>query len=246
MAIQNKMRKFVKKRLGLKRIKPIQNPCESVNIQKEVIFIAIPKTGSSSVRSQVRGERDYLVPHEHLNLQETRHLLTSFLIYKKLGNNWEFPSTDVPCFDEICSKSEEIWQNCFKFSVVRNPYARTVSLYFRNEGIKASNEMSFDEFVERIEFASDTCVHPSRHNTQADWLKDASGNIAVDKVYKLEDLHKNMDELSSLTKINMNNRYLNINKLSKSSSYRDLYNEWSKRKIENIFYEDIEKFKYTY
>jgi hypothetical protein len=106
-------------------------------------------------------------------------------------------------------------------------------------GIKASNAMSFDEFVERMEFAGDTCA-PSRHGTQTDWSKDASRNIAIDRVYKLGELQENMNNFNSLTKIDMDNRYLDVNKPSKSNSYRVLYNDWYKIKIEHISTEDME------
>ena len=80
--------------------------------------------------------------------------------------------------------------------MVTNPWARVVSLYFRNEGIKVRKKMTFNEFVEQLRFASDTCVNPSRHSNQIEWLVDTAGNWQIDFLIKLEEFEKRIAEVN--------------------------------------------------
>lgn len=243
-----KLKNNIRKRHGIGRIQEIKNPCESIDLDRMVMFIAIPKTGSSSIRSYARGEGAYLLPQEHLNFQESRDALMAYLIRSKLGHNWAFPSPDVPSYDELLALRNEKIEQLVKFSVVRNPWARAVSLYFRSEGIKLSDRMSFDAFVERMSYASDTCVNPSRHQNQLDWLIDEKGRIAVDFVEKLEELSTKTDELNEKLqgRCKIGHARLNVNPASKSEKYRDIYSDASRKRIASLFEKDIDYFGYTF
>lgn len=243
-----KFKRYIKDRRGIGQVQEINNPCESIDLDRKIMFIAIPKTGSSSMRSYTRGEGAYLVPQEHLNFRESRDALMAYLIRSKLGGNRAFPSHDVPSYDELLVLRNLYIEELVKFSVVRNPWARAVSLYFRSEGIKLSDRMSFGAFAERMSYASDTCVFPSRHQNQLDWLVDENGRIAVDFVLKLEELSRKTDELNDKLqgRCKIGHARLNVNPASKSESYRDIYSDASRRRIAALFEKDIDYFGYTF
>ncbi|TQE98388.1 MAG: sulfotransferase family protein [Spiribacter salinus] len=243
-----KVKNYIRARYGFGRVQEIKNPCESIDLDRMIMFIAIPKTGSSSIRSYTRGEGAYLVPQEHLNFQESRDALMAYLIRSNLGGNWAFPSHEVPTYDDLVALRAEKIRHLIKFSVVRNPWARAVSLYFRSEGIKPSRTMSFDDFVERMTYASDTCVNPSKHQNQFDWIVDRDGKIAVDFVEKLEGLGQRRGELNEKLqgRCRVGDAKLNVNPASKSERYREIYSDRSRKRIASLFEKDIDYFGYTF
>lgn len=80
------------------------------------------------------------------------------------------------------------FETYFKFGFVRNPWDRVVSLYERAEGLQFRNTMSFDEFVDWIQYSSSTCLYPTPHRHQLDWFVDPSGNVLADFIGKFERL----------------------------------------------------------
>ena len=135
-----------------------------------------------------------------------------------------------------------------KFSAVRNPWARAVSLYFRNETIQVREKMTFDHFCEKHFFASDTCRHPTLHKNQIDWLLDENETIAMDYIYKVEEFNTVINKISRKTngRVKLKDQVLNRNQDSQSSTYRDLYSKRSQIIIAERFEKDIDTFKYTF
>ncbi len=233
---------------GLAFYKGINSPNEAINLELKTLYIAIPKTGSSTLRTATRPPEDYLVPREHLNWRELREVMRSFWIHKQLGQAWGFPDPCRKTTEQICNEADVVFDQLFSFSVVRNPWARAVSLYFRDEGVQCHRRMSFSQFVEQHYYASDTCVVPSCHKNQADWLVDEAGEIAVDYVGKLEELDIVIEKVRDATygKVQIGNQLVNANKRSRSAGYRDLYNDRTKQLISKRFEKDIDLFEYVF
>lgn len=221
---------------------------EAVNFDKQVIFIAIPKTGTTTVRDQLRQEGDALIPNPHLNIIQVRDAIYAYLLKISLGNNYGFPTKDVPSDADIRARANEIFDSFFKFSAVRNPWARAVSLYARRETVQMRNKLSFEAFCERHFYASDTCRHPTLHKNQLDWLCDETGKCIMDYVYKLEDFTTAMEQIADRTdgRVRLTYRKLNANPSSPSRRYRELYSERARKIVSERFQKDIDFFKYTF
>lgn len=221
---------------------------EAVNFEKECIFIAIPKTGTTSIRTQLRQRGTALIPNPHLNILQVRDSLYPFLLRQALGQNDSFPSKTAPCDADLRAQAKRIFDGFFKFSAVRNPWARAVSLYFRCEGITVKDRLSFDAFCRSHTHASDTCKHPTLHLNQLDWLCDENGRCLTDYVYKLEDFDRAIDEIAQRTngRIRLYSKKENVNPNSGSDSYRELYTEETKKLIASRFQKDIDFFGYTF
>lgn len=140
------------------------------------------------------------------------------------------------------------FESFFKFSTVHNPWARAVSLYFRKEGKPPSEIMDFESFCDQHFYASDTCKHPTLHRNQYDWLCDESGKPLMDYVGKLESISEALEEIARRTnnRLGLKFQHENQNQRSQASSYRDLYNERTKKIIASRFEKDIDYFKYTF
>jgi len=76
---------------------------EALNLPHNCIFIAVPKTGSNSIRSQLRQKGKPMVPGPHLNICQIRDLIYPALLRASLGKNRSFPST-LPLTDQVSGK----------------------------------------------------------------------------------------------------------------------------------------------
>ena len=231
--------------------RPLRGPDfvnEAIHIEKQAIFIAIPKTGTTAVRQQLQQEGQPLIRNPHLNILQVREALSLFLLMKTLGGNHEFPSVQQPTDAELRQRAAEMFASFFKFSAVRNPWARAVSLYHRREGVLVKQRLSFSEFIHQHEFASDTCQQPTRHRNQFDWLCDESGRCLVDYVYKLEEFEQAVPEIASRTNggIQLTPLVANQNPESRSRDYRELYTAETRQLIARRFEKDIDTFRYTF
>jgi len=178
---------------------PLDQVNEAVNFDLQTIFIAIPKTGTTSVREQLSPQGKALIDDPHLNIVQVREALYIFLLINALGKNRTFPTTGHPSDAELRATSRDIFDRCFKFSSVRNPWARTASLYSRYEGVTSKEQMTFDAFCEQHIYASDTCIHPTLHTNQLDWLTDESGKVLMDYVYKVEEFAQAIADIKAMT-----------------------------------------------
>jgi hypothetical protein len=221
---------------------------EAVNLDRKAIFIAIPKTGTTSVRRQMKQKGIPIVPNPHLNILQVRDLIYVHLLKITLGGNQTFPNSEVPDDLAIRQQAKEIFDSCFKFSAVRNPWARAVSLYFRREGITTHERISFEEFCRQHLYASDTCRQPTLHKNQYDWLCNQKGENQMDYIYKVENFNQAVHEIRELThgRLVLKNVEKNKNPGSQSMNYRDMYNDSTRKLIASRFEKDIDIFKYTF
>ena len=221
---------------------------ESVDFDRRAIFVAIPKTGTTSIRKQMQQTGKPFIKMPHLNILQIRDAINLFFQISQLGTNRTYPNTNVKSFQNIRSESEDFFKNAFKFASIRNPWERAVSLYCRKEGVQVRNKLSFREFIEQHFYASDTCVIPILHKNQYDWLCDENDFILVDYIFKLENLSQAMIEIDKRTGGRLKFKQLreNRNVDSFSNKYRDYYDEQTKKFIAKRFEKDIDYFKFTF
>lgn len=231
---------------------PFYIPNEAVNFEKECIFIAIPKTGTTTIRNQLRQKGTAIVEAPHLNIIQIRDLLYVYFLKTAVGTNRTFPTAEG-IFDDNHwrKKSTETFNNFFKFSAVRNPWARAVSLFFRQDGLykgRMPEELTFATFCDRHIYASDTCTFPTLHKNQIDWLCDENGQLIMDYVYKLEDIDIATQEIKQRTegRVLLTNNHDNKNPNSPAENYRDMYTDKTRKIIATRFTKDIDHFKYTF
>jgi hypothetical protein len=226
-------------------------PNEGINLDLKVMYVAVPKTGSTSIRSHFRAKGPFLFDTPHLSINQLRQVLHFWALSQAVGRCREFPTDSDAVLSEleVYEKAESIFSSCLKLGSVRNPFARAISLYFRAEGIQMRTKIGFDQFVDQLAFASDTCVHPTRMRNQLDWFLDRKGGeLLVDRILKLENLGNDLAQLSTdfphLGRIS--NTYRRVNPNSESSNYREFYTNSSRKSVEKVFSKDLEFFSYTF
>lgn len=199
-----------------------------ISFDHNAIFIRVPKTASTSVATALNCLE---VGAPHRNIGEVRQTIDAL---RQAGRAPEGADLPIDWFDRY-----------FKFGFVRNPWSRTVSLYRRQEGRVLSEQMSFEEFVDWIGFASDTCLHPSRHRNQLDWFTDSDGNVLVDHIGKFETLGADWRLISERLSVDMPLPHLNDNP-ARQTHYTDYYTDSTRDIIGSKFAVDIDYFGYRF
>lgn len=201
------------------------------------IFVAVPKTGSTSIRKIVGWPN-----HHHQDLME---LKADILEYENetLSHFRKLQILHIPYVRK--KYINRTFQSYFKFGFVRNPWDRVVSLYNRKENREQRHHMGFDEFVNWIQLSSDTCVHPTPHRYQLDWFKDGSGKVVADFIGKFEHIEKDWAYVAQQLNISEPLPHENSNEENKKH-YTEYYTDNTRRIIAEKFKEDIEYFKYNF
>jgi hypothetical protein len=226
-------------------------PNEAIRLDINTIFVAIPKTGTTSIRTQFRPRGPFLLSAPHLTIRQLKELWHLWHIRESLGKNTKVPTDpSIVLSDfEVLSASQRKFADALKFATVRNPFARTLSLYRRREGIQVEQVMSFHEFCERLAYASDTCKWPTRNENQIDWLTDWDNQTQiVENVLRLEELAHDIAHLAnSFPQISfLRAQFKNRNTNSAGSIYHKYYSRSARAAIEVLFKRDLDAFNYDF
>lgn len=204
------------------------------------IFVEVPKTGSSSVRG-ILGRS----PKPHLDLSEIKKLMeTGWTPYDSAKQRL------VECLYLLRSKKRRIeigrkqFDVYFKFGFVRNPWDRVVSLYERTEPLQMKDKMTFDEFVDWIQYSSSTCIHSSPHRYQLDWFVDGSGNMLADFIGRFEKLETDWAFVAQ--KLGLTGSLPHKRANPRQRHYAEYYTARTREIIANKFKVDIERFEYEF
>ena len=220
---------------------------EAINMHLNCIFVAIPKTGTTSIRDQLASNGKNFIPNPHLTLNQLRDMIYPYLLRCNLGTNSSHPTPDFhPSDEDLRIASKKIFDEMYKFGSVRNPWARVYSLYTRREGVGCRDEMTFSMFIDRLSFSSDTCIHPLKTKCQLDWFEDREGKIIADYIYKVEEMDEAITRIKEETDGRINIRKKHLNRVNKADDYKEVYTGYNKKVVARLFEKDIDYFKYTF
>ncbi len=204
---------------------------------KQFLFIHIPKTAGTSIRSTLMDYADH--PEQ---LWENR-LLALLGIHVNLVGPWHRRRFRPHCTarDVYRSLPRDVYDRLFKFAFVRNPWDLLVSLYNFIPGRPAHRyarrvaRMTFAEFVE------EWTRRPEIHQTRR--LCSRDGRLLLDYVGYFEHLDHDFgvicDRIGVRAPLPRKNQ-------SRHGDYRDLYTPALKNLVAERLAEDIEFLGYSF
>ena len=189
------------------------------------IFLATPRTGSSTVRNVLNQYSDIQSVHiSEVNEANPFYHHISALELK-----------------EIFEQKGWNWDEYFKFCFVRNPFDRVASLYHHKKRKDAFADLSFSDYVARIDTTT-------RLPTSMDsFLNDSDGKLLCDKILKFEKMGVELPEILSKFGIDIDSSQIpHLNASENRFKYREYYDERLKKDVQDLYHYEFENFDYSF
>ena len=198
------------------------------------IFVAIPKTGTHSVRQALR-----------------QHLADDDLEQVGLFVNRRFPFTDLAAIRHGHLSLQQVrpcleqgeFESYFKFAFVRNPFDRFVSYcaFMSRE----SGQFAVDPtgFMRHVLFE----MRPDQHilfQPQHLLLTDAAGGLLSDYVGRVEEMQASYDHVCG--KLGFQSTALGRVNSSQRGDYRQYYDDELIAGVSDYYHRDLELFGYSF
>jgi hypothetical protein len=209
-----------------------------LSLEKNFLFIHIPKTAGSSV---TRALAPWCVKPQRT---QWRRLLSHLPVPEKPQNAF-LRQHDKASWAKH-KLPAEIYDSAYKFAVVRNPFELAVSsYYFRRKHLSGRRRnrarvLDFKTFLRYLE-RKNRFVRVD----QTSWISDRHGNLIIDEVLRFETLAEQFNALVErlglpgevkLPRTNVNAPY----------DYRAVYDDEAKSIVRRLFFRDFERFGYEF
>ena len=139
-----------------------------------------------------------------------------------------------------------IFDNFYKFAFIRNPFDLIVSDYFwqNNKNNPNRNNFTFKQIIDELQNNQIQSFRLFNLNRIMDFkLK----NILCDEVFKFENLNSSLSKICKKIDIPFKgNLEIHLKKSSREKNYKDFYDSYFKKIIEEIFYKELEIFDYKF
>lgn len=220
-----------------------------------LLFVAIPKTGTTSLTRALRYlQQTQEEPLQLVNEQITREYRKNHRL-DEIGDRKPGRAKHLSAIQIKYILGDDEFNRCLKFSVVRNPWARMVSMYFfthadsepsiaekRRRGTSRNfHKLDFEPWV-RLQWKQ--YKMGKRANSQLRKLTDLDGQILVDHIGRLESVQDTLDWVAQeigVDRIEM--PYVNG---TRKGHYVRFYTRHSQEMVEEMCRQDIEYFNYQF
>ena len=199
-----------------------------VSRKHKFIFLGINKTGTSSVEKALDPYRNKYY-HKYLRIKHN-------IIHKGKPAFKHNPARNVKAL-----VGNSVWDRCFTFTFVRNPWARTLSEYTSKH--KHDNDISLKEGFTEWVLAGGNWL--AKENTMKSFVIDDTGKVIVDYIGKLENINSDMGNICS--KIGIEPIAISrVNTSGNTHPYREIYTDETRKIVTEWVAEDAKMFEYEF
>ena len=207
------------------------------------IFFHLPKNAGTTVSNKL-----FEIETFSILKKATIHIL-KIIKNKKKAYNFFFCKKNFKfiLFNSHSSVSEiekiidnDIFNNYFKFVIIRNPFDRFVSRYlYFNKIDKNFKYKNFEKFI-------DWDIQHKKVLHQKSFITKKDGEIGVDKIIKFEDLSNDFGDTIKILGIKFTDSNLKKLNFTNNLGYRKYYDNNTRYKVEKFCLEDLEYFNYKF
>jgi hypothetical protein len=204
-----------------------------VSTLHKFIFVAIPKTGTHSVRRALRA---------HMGPEDIEQV--------RLFEQKAFPMPELAALGHGHLSLEQVrpfmaaddFQSYFKFAFVRNPFDRFVSFC----AFMTRAEGHFDRAPQIVmrHFLKEQPNHHILFQPQHSFVTDSAGNPMTDYVGRVEQMQRSYDEVAA--RIGVPSQQLERVNASNRRDYRTYYNQELIDGVAKLYARDLELFGYEF
>ena len=183
-----------------------------INHDNKLIFIHIARTGGTSIETALSGKDWWLID------PQTKHI-SAGMARKIYG--------------------EEVWRTYTKFSVVRNPWDRVVSMWatqWWHEASGLDENCSFEEFIRNIK--------PHPHEIYNTLYYNEILDEDIDFILRFESLQKDFSHM--LSRIGVGDIQLPYMEKREHASYATMYSDKERKLVSELYKVDILRFNYSF
>lgn len=221
-----------------------------ISHKHKCIFIHIPKCAGTSIEKALGHFEDYSgkKPQDHRSIRRiepvnVRAITSNENAIELLKRLWlKIKKPENPRNRYTVSKEQ--YENYFKFTIIRNPWARTYSWYknilydeLHRKKYNIPDEISLYDFLK---------LHIGRNSLrpQTFWIKNFKGDIPLDFIGRFENLANDFETICNRMNIAPIQLPHVLNR--PGGSYLENVDNKSKELIRFVFKEEIELFGYSF
>ena len=138
-----------------------------------------------------------------------------------------------------------LWDSLYTFTLVRNPFERVLSLFFFLQNNGKLQGWTFGRYVNQLGQPGGLDYH-GHYLSNCGYICDTDGNLLISEVFRFEQRDEAMEKIAGKTgcpEVATNSRKTYE---SGSRHYSHYYDPASRRKIEDFYRDDFERFGYRF
>lgn len=209
---------------------------------RDAIFIHIPKTAGTSLISvlELNGGMSFMDEQSARSFFGNRGLVT-------------FNHISLPSLVKAGILTRDFLQRAWKFTFVRNPYDRAVSLYTYFISDLSRRMLPTTTFSIFCKYLEQNAYEPiglynwsglSQVNPQVAWLRDGEGTLLCDFVGKFENLDRDFEQVSQTLRLRKNAKGLPRENRTSRLPIQSYYSDREMEIVATVYAQDFAQFGY--